>query len=101
MKLSVVLRFAFISNCSRYHFASGHAVTDSSGGFSTLEMKKRTSPACDAQFEPNGSTLKTPLTGDGVAAAVISETPISAERPAEVEGTYMYTCIFLYSGNCV
>ena len=56
-------------------------------------MKKSTSPACDAQFEPNGGTLKTPITDADVAAAM---TTTSAERPAEEEGT-SYECISLYS----
>ena len=73
-------------------FASG-PVTGTSGGVSTLEMKKSTSPAHDAQFEPNGGTLKTPITDADVAAAM---TTTSAERPAEEEGT-SYECISLYS----
>ena len=71
---------------------SSQPITDSGGGVSTLEMKYRAdaSIANATEFEPSVDTLKRPITDDDVAAVVISESTISAERPVEEEGTY--TC---------
>ena len=71
---------------------SSQPVTNSGGGVSTLEMKYRAdaSIAHDTAFEPSVDTLKRPITDDDVAAVVISESSIGAEKSAEEEGTY--TC---------
>ena len=71
---------------------SSQPVTDSGGGVSTLEMKYRAdaSIANVTEFEPSVDTFKRLITYDDVAAVVISESTISAERPVEEEGTY--TC---------
>ena len=71
---------------------SSQPVTNSGGGVSTLEMKSRVdaSIAHATAFEPSVDTLKRPITDDDVAAVVISESTIGAEKSAEEEGTH--TC---------
>ena len=50
-----------------------------------MKYKVDASTAYATEFEPDVKRL---ITDDDVAAVVISESAISAERPAEEEGTY-------------